>query len=226
MSQGSDLFKAITRDPRYQQNAAWGEPRPGHFEGAIAAHIAKLERNLETLRPKPSEDNDWKLKILIHTHDPFKAEARHGVPSSCPASHASVPRKFLSEFSQDPDSLAVLQYHSEPFVLWRKFRFKGRSNQDRFNRLLQNISNWDLYLAFITIDGSTKGKTREPLFDQLAGRVASPISKKALLWPKPRSSLSPVRTKRKKIQHKAPTFNKSIFGEEILAEKKPRCPFP
>ncbi len=184
MNEWSDIFHAITRDPRYQQNLAWGEPRPGHPEGTIAAHIAELERNLETLRPKLSEENYWKLKILIHTHDLFKAEARHGVPSSHPASHASLARNFLSEFSQDPDLLAVLHYHSEPFALWWKFRFKGRYNQDRFDRLLQNISNWDLYLAFITIDGCTEGKIREPLywfFDQIAGKVHSAISKEDIL---------------------------------------------
>ncbi len=44
------------------------------------AHIAEIEPNLETLRPKISDDDYWKLKLLIRTHDSFKAETQADVP--------------------------------------------------------------------------------------------------------------------------------------------------
>jgi hypothetical protein len=61
-------FDAITADPRYLANLGWGESRPGHPEGTVRAHIAEIEPNLETLRPKLTDDEYWKLKLLYLTH--------------------------------------------------------------------------------------------------------------------------------------------------------------
>lgn len=68
------VFDAIVADPRYRNNLDWGEARAGHPEGTVRAHIAELERNLEVRRPRLSEIDYWKLKLLIHTHDSFKVD--------------------------------------------------------------------------------------------------------------------------------------------------------
>ena len=72
------IFEAVVADPRYQANLDWGEARPGHPEGTVRAHIAELEGNLNRLLPKLTEVEYWQLKLLIHTHDSFKAEAKPG----------------------------------------------------------------------------------------------------------------------------------------------------
>jgi hypothetical protein len=169
-------FDAILLDPRYQANLDWGEPRSGHPEGTVRAHIAEIEGNLEALRPKLDDVEYWKLKLLIHTHDSFKAEALPGVAITDPRSHASLARAFLAEFCGDDDLLAMVQYHDEPFALWRQVEFKGKYNMERFNALLNNIRDWNLFLAFNIIDGCTEGKGREPLlwlFNQVNGKVES-----------------------------------------------------
>lgn len=169
-------LEAITGDPRYLANLDWGEPRPGHPEGTVRAHIAELERNLEVLRPKLSEDDYWKLKLLIHTHDSFKAESEAGVAITHPKSHASLARAFLADYCHDTDLLAMVQYHDEPFALYRQSVSKGKYNQERFNALLQAIRDWNLFLAFNIIDGCTAGKSRAPLewlFREVAGKVES-----------------------------------------------------
>src|SRR5260221_4697638 len=184
MSTYREIFDAISRDPRYQQNLDWGEARPGHPEGTVRAHITEIERNLEALRPKLSDEDYWKLKILVHTHDSFKRDSEHGVPITHAASHASLARKFLSEFCDDPDLLGMVQYHDEPFALWRQFESKGKYNQERFAALLQNIHDWNLFLAFNIIDGCTEGKEREPLrwlFRQAAGKVQSQFTESDIL---------------------------------------------
>src|SRR5688572_18751748 len=166
----------VTRDPRYVANLDWGEARPGHPEGTVRAHIAEIEPNLKVLRPKLTDEEYWKLKLLIHTHDTFKAEAEPGVPITDPRSHASLARAFLATHCDDPDLLAMVQYHDEPFALYRQFASKGKFNQDRFNSLLQSIRDWNLFLAFNIIDGCTAGKSREPLewlFREVAGKVES-----------------------------------------------------
>ena len=157
------IFQSVVSDPRYQQNLDWGQPRSGHPEGTVQAHITELEENLDVLRPNLSDAEFWQLRLLIHTHDTFKAEAKPGVAITDPESHASLARTFLAEFCSDQDLLAMVQYHDEPFALWRQWRSKGKHNSQRFNSLLDAISAWDLFLAFNIIDGCTIGKSREPL---------------------------------------------------------------
>src|SRR5882672_5904060 len=179
-----EIFAAITSDPRYQRNLDWGKVRPGHPEGTIRAHIAELERNLERLREKLSETDCWRLKVLVHTHDTFKGEARPGAPIAAPNSHASLARAFLAEFCDDTDMQAMVQYHDEPFALWRQFETKGKFNQERLTALLTGIRDWNIFLAFNIVDGCTEGKGREPLrwlFQQVAGRVQSQFTEADIL---------------------------------------------
>jgi hypothetical protein len=169
-------FDAVLIDPRYVANLDWGEARRGHPEGTVRAHIAEIEPNLERLRHKLSDDDYWKLKLLIHTHDSFKAESKGGVAITDPNSHASLARAFLANHCDDTDLLAMVQYHDEPFALYRQVESKGKYNQDRFNVLLKAIRDWNLFLAFNIIDGCTAGKSLEPLhwlFREVAGKVQS-----------------------------------------------------
>ena len=179
-----EIFAAITSDPRYQRNLDWGKVRPGHPEGTIRAHVAELERNLERLREKLSETDCWRLKVLVHTHDTFKGEAQPGAPIAAPNSHASLARAFLAEFCDDADMLAMVQYHDEPFALWRQFKLKGRYNEERLTTLLASIRDWNLFLAFNIVDGCTEGKQRDPLrwlFRQVAQRVESTFTEADVL---------------------------------------------
>lgn len=169
-------LQAVISDERYHRNLDWGEPRPGHPEGSVRAHIAELERNLDKLAHKLSVTECWKLKLLIHVHDTFKAEAVPAVAITDPASHASLARCFLAEFCSDDDLLAMVQYHDEPFALWRQAKSKGMCSQSRLDALVSNIADWDLFLALNLIDGCTEGKGREPLhwlFATLGDRVES-----------------------------------------------------
>lgn len=170
------IFQNIAADPRYTVNLDWGEAREGHPEASIRAHIAEIETNLERLRPKLTEDEYWKSKILVHTHDTFKGESKPGVPISDPNSHASLARNFLAKYCDDSDLLAMVQWHDEPFAIYRQFETKGRYNQDRFLAMLAAIQDWNLFLAFNIIDGCTAGKSREPLhwlFREVHGKVES-----------------------------------------------------
>ncbi|MEX2173521.1 MAG: hypothetical protein WD872_04110 [Pirellulaceae bacterium] len=179
MTDYQQVFAAIAADPRYLANLDWGEARPGHPEGTIRAHIAELERNLHALRPKVTDQEAWKLKVLIHTHDTFKPQARADVPIAHPQSHASLARAFLAMHCDDPELLAIVQYHDEPFALYRQQHHRGRYSAQRFEALLNAIGDWDLFLAFAIIDGCTAGKSREPmpwLFRELAGRIESRFS--------------------------------------------------
>ena len=172
-------FDAIVNDPRYQKTSTGARLGQG-IPKERSAHLAEIEPNLEALRPKLAEVDYWKLKLLVHTHDSFKAESQPGVPITDPKSHASLAREFLASFCNDPDLLAMVQYHDEPFALWRQAESKkGKYNLERFDALLRNIKDWNLFLAFNIIDGCTKGKSREPLawlFKEVGGKVQANFS--------------------------------------------------
>ena len=179
------ILAAIQRDPRYRQNLDWGEPRPGHPEGTIRAHLAELERNLDRLRPRLSGADAAKLAVLVHVHDTFKGVAAEGARITDPHSHASLARAFLAEFCDDADLLNMVQFHDEPYALWRQFRYGHHGvNRARFDALLSAIRDWDVFLAFLIVDGSTEGKNREPLhwfFGEVAGRVPAGITSADIL---------------------------------------------
>jgi len=63
------LTKRVLADERYQKNIEFEYDRPlaGHPEGKVKYHIADLETNLERLKPRLRNEEDyWKLKFLIH----------------------------------------------------------------------------------------------------------------------------------------------------------------
>jgi len=171
-----NAFEALTSDPRYLANLDWGEPREGHPEGTVREHIREIECNLVAMRSRLTDEDYWKLKLLVHSHDSFKAESRPGVTITDARSHASLACAFLSRYCDDEDLLAMVQYHDEPFALYRQYEAKGKYNQERFNALLRSITDWSLFLAFNIIDGCTEGKSRQPLhwfFREVDGKVES-----------------------------------------------------
>jgi hypothetical protein len=154
-----EIVEKVMTDPRYQENIEYGEPRSGHPEGKVKYHIAELEENLEKLAGRGiSEEQYWKLKFLIHVHDTFKAEAAPDTPILHPNSHASLAKAFASEFTADEDLLNMIQFHDVNFALWKQFAATGSYDVQRFENLLETIQDWDLFLRFLIIDGSTRGK--------------------------------------------------------------------
>lgn len=184
MSVFQEIFESVIASPDLQKNLDWGRARSGHPEGTVRAHIAEIEPNLDSLRSRLSDDEYWKLKAIVWTHDSFKADADKGVPISHPMSHASLARAFLSRFTGDADVLAIVQFHDEPYALWRQVESKGNYSADRFAALLRAIKDWNLFLAFNIVDGCTAGKRREPLqwlFREVHGKVTSRFSESDIL---------------------------------------------
>ena len=158
-----EIVLSVTTDSRYLKNIEYGKPRPGHPEGKVKFHITELEANLEKLRPRITEEQYWKLKFLIHVHDTFKVDAIPDSSIESPNSHASLARKFASEFTDEADLLTMIQFHDLNFALWKQFAATGSYNVGRFSKLLDTIMDWDLFLMFLIIDGCTQGKDPEKL---------------------------------------------------------------
>lgn len=157
------LFNQLTADSRYIANLDWGEPRPGHPEGTVRAHIAELERNLDRLAPRLTEEERWKLRLLIHAHDSFKAGAEPGSAVGSPGHHGSIAAAFLGEYVPDPELVEMARMHDEPYAIWQRVRNTGAPNQSRLDALLGRGWDWELFSAFLIVDGRTEGKSSDPL---------------------------------------------------------------
>jgi len=160
-----EAFARITQDADYLKNMDWGAPRPGHPEGTVRAHVQELEANLARLRSFVSGEECEKLRLLIHTHDSFKAEAAEGVAIADPRSHASLARAFLARFIDDEDLQQMVQCHDEPYALWRA-EVHGHwkpQTQKRYDALLERIYDWHLFRVFLVIDACTAGKERDSI---------------------------------------------------------------
>ena len=172
------------QDARYLRHLDWGEPRHGHPEGTLRAHLADLDANATHLLPLLSETDGWRLRLLIHAHDTFKPDAAEGAKITDPQSHASLARAFLAEWCPDDrDLLNIVQFHDEPYALWRQEKH-FKLNRVRLDTLFSLLRDWELFLAFLIVDGCTEGKGREPLhwfFGEAAGRVQSRITAENIL---------------------------------------------
>lgn len=157
------ILDYVIADDLYELGVNWGKPRSGHPEATVAEHIRELEKNLDEIKDRFSEEEVLKLRILIHVHDTLKVHAAPKVPIEHPHSHASLAANFLSKFSDDEDLLNMVRYHDESFALYRQFEEKGKFDQARLDRLIERIKDWKLFMAFNIIDNCTQGKDRKPL---------------------------------------------------------------
>jgi hypothetical protein len=173
MSIHKQQLERIRKDSRYQENIEWGSPRPGHPEGTVQKHILELESNLNALEPETTSFERDKLRLLIHVHDSFKKEAKRGVAITDPHSHASLARSFLAGYCSDLDLLNMVQFHDEPYALFKRER-RGQPAGRRLQELITRIKDWRLFLLFLVVDSTTIGKSREPLRWALA-RLAEPL---------------------------------------------------
>lgn len=157
------IYEKIISDPRYKRNVLYGKPRRGHAEGTVEAHIKELENNLHTLDGMDliSEENYWKLEVLIHVHDSFKAESARDVSILDPNSHSTLARNYLATLTDDKDLLNIVQYHDLGYAVYRKFKATGRFDEGRMATALAMIDDYDLFLLFAIIDSCTESKGRE-----------------------------------------------------------------
>jgi hypothetical protein len=155
------LLAQVLRDDRYRRNIRWGAPRPGHSEGSLRAHIAELEKNLGRLAPRLGPVEVARLRLLVHTHDLFKPQAREGVAILDPASHASLAAAYLEGLGAAPCVVAVAQHHDRPYSIRLATRANPDVAQERIETLHANIPDWDLFVAFVLVDDATASKCGE-----------------------------------------------------------------
>jgi hypothetical protein len=168
MMQDPDLYEGILIDlkghPTYQAGVRF-KPGKRRHDQTVAEHIADLELNLDELckRENISMHDSNRLRFLIHTHDTLKMHALPAAPIKDRYSHSSLAAEFASEFTRDDDMIAMIQWHEEPYAIYRKFKKKNPNAQQRLDELFAAIKNWRLFLMFVIIDNCVPGCSRQPI---------------------------------------------------------------
>ena len=157
----TELERRVTSDPELLRGLAWGEPRAGHPEGPVGTHVSHLLEALD----RSGEEGERRelLRFIALVHDAFKSEVRERLPRVGENHHAMRARRFAEKFTDDERVLATIELHDKPYALWRKLQRRGRLDERGFRRMMKKVSDPDLFLRFIELDGSTEGKRPEPI---------------------------------------------------------------
>jgi hypothetical protein len=70
----NDTEHRIVSDAEWLRGASWGDPRPGHPEGAVVHHVAEVLTNVDRYSG-PGEERR-RLRIVGLTHDIVQASGR------------------------------------------------------------------------------------------------------------------------------------------------------
>lgn len=157
----SELERAVAGDPDLLTGLAWGKPRSGHPEGRVAAHVADLIERIDA--SGESGERRSRLRFLALVHDSFKYRVAEGLPRLGENHHGMRARRFAERYTADEGVLDAIELHDRPYALWRRYRRTGRSKEEAFQKMMDRVADRDLFLAFVVLDASTEGKSREPL---------------------------------------------------------------
>jgi hypothetical protein len=167
----TELERRVAAEPELLEGLAWGQPRAGHPEGAVGIHVAHLLEAVDQCGVSGEERELLRFMALVH--DSFKYQVRERLPRVGENHHAMRARRFAEGFTDDERVLSAIEFHDRPYALWRKMKRRGKLDERGFRRMIRRVSDPELFLRFIELDGSTEGKRREPiewLRDELTNR--------------------------------------------------------
>jgi hypothetical protein len=157
----NELERELAHDERLLAGLGWGEPRKGHPEGSVGAHVGQL---LETIdewgEPEPRRSE---LRLIALVHDSLKGEVKDVLPKTGENHHAMRARRLAEGYTDDERLLATIEQHDRPYAIWRKMKRKGRLDEHALEEMLEGIPDKGLFLRFVELDGSTEGKHPEPV---------------------------------------------------------------
>lgn len=173
----TEVERRIMTDQEWQEGAAWGTPRPGHPEGAVAAHIAEVLANVDQVALDASDRARLRLVALVH--DTFKYRVNRSRPRSGTNHHAMLARQFAERYLDDPELLEIIELHDEAYNAWSKGRRtrnwrRAEARAERLLGRLESAKTIAFYQRFYQADNATGGKDPAPLrwFSELVERRA------------------------------------------------------
>ncbi len=157
----SELERVLARDPVLREGLAWGEPRRGHPEGAVGAHVSDLLNIIDAWGE--TDERRLELRFISLVHDAMKGKVEYGLPRTGENHHAMRARRFAEAYADDERLLATIELHDRPYAIWRGSPKRTRDANERLAAMSERIPDLDLFLRFVELDGSTEGKNPEPV---------------------------------------------------------------
>jgi HD domain len=159
----TELEERIVNDPDWVAGAAWGDPRPGHPEGAVEAHVVEVLANVDQVAVDVGDRQRLRLIALIH--DTFKYQVDPDRPRTGVNHHAMIARRFAERYVDDEEILEVIELHDEAYNAWAKGDRSGKwdAAEARARRLLDRLGDTiGLYDQFYRADNETGSKDQAP----------------------------------------------------------------
>jgi hypothetical protein len=173
----NELEASICADPTWRDGAEWGEPRPGHPEGAVKHHIAEVLSNVDRYSTDPEQRR--RLRLIALTHDTFKHLVDMQRDRTGENHHGMIARRFTERFVDDDAALLdAIELHDEAYNAYSKGARDGRWDkaEERAQRLVDRLgSEVPTYLAFFRCDNETGSKSQDSVawFADFVSRSAS-----------------------------------------------------
>lgn len=157
----NELERRIASDPELLEGLRWGRPRASHPEGAVGRHVADLLGTIEDW----GEDGERRelLRLLALVHDSFKYQVDQRRPKTGENHHAARARRFAERYTDDRRLLGALELHDRPYALWRRLDRTGELQERELEAMIDRLADPGLFLRFVELDGSSSGKSREPI---------------------------------------------------------------
>jgi hypothetical protein len=167
----TELEARVCGDPDWLTGAEWGDPRPGHPEGATKFHIAEVFANVD--RYAANADDRARLRLIALVHDTFKHQVNPEKPRVGENHHGMLARRFSERYIADTALLDIIELHDDAFNAYSMgLRREAWVEADkRAQRLLDRLGpNRQLYLTFFRCDDETGSKDSEA-FEWFAAKV-------------------------------------------------------
>jgi len=151
----------IIIDSRFVEGAFFGKPRSGHPEGGVIYHVGDV---LDNVNKYGDASHREKLRFIAIVHDSFKYLVDRNKPRTGENNHAVIARHFAEEYTNDLETLGVIELHDHAYNIWRKCHERGK--MDRAERkaraLINRLGSYiDLFLLFYQCDNHVRGKERD-----------------------------------------------------------------
>jgi hypothetical protein len=168
----NDTEARMRADPDWIAGAEWGDPRPGHPEGAAKFHVAEVLANVDRYAVNPEDRR--RLRIAAITHDTFKNQVDETKPRVGENHHGMLARRFAERYVDDTALLDIIELHDEAYNAYSTgVRREAWAEADaRAAKLLERLGvGRELYLTFFRCDDETGTKDHDAL-DWFARKVA------------------------------------------------------
>ena len=162
----NSLEASIMSDPLWTEGAAYGKPRRGHPEGAVANHIVEVLSNVERYRPLVGQTAYEQLRLVALIHDTFKYAVDKSRPKVGENHHGMIARRFAERYIKDTLVLDLIELHDQAYHAYCDL-FQHQ-NPDVSQSKMANLAarfpdHLRIYFVFFLCDTQTGDKTQHPI---------------------------------------------------------------